>query len=370
MRKFSLLIAGLLSAFCAISCLAQNPEKCVVDGTLPQDVNLNGKYIYLIAINEANPRGEKIDSAKVEDNKFHMELTPNEKLANLYLTAYRFRTPIILEAGQVMVNMSEASAKGTKLNNILFAYSTEKKKEADAIAPQIEQLKKDYQATGADKDAIEKKYEELVTGVQTKLNGLAYDVLKKNADNVLGVYAFQELIQNQAPEELLTEAKALASQEVLSNFVIKKHFEFLDNQKKTLPGQMFLDFAGVDDDNKAVKLSDYVGKGKYVIVDFWASWCGPCRREIPNIKKLREMYSDKELTIIGVAVWDQMDKHLASVKKEGVTWPQIFNKQEATELYAIKGIPQIMLFAPDGKIVARDLRGETMFEAVKEALKK
>jgi thiol-disulfide isomerase/thioredoxin len=120
-------------------------------------------------------------------------------------------------------------------------------------------------------------------------------------------------------------------------------------------------------------LSDYVGKGKYVLVDFWASWCGPCKAEIPSLVALQNKFGGDKFTVIGVNVWDEEDKFKASLTAEGINYPQIFiprdNKDDATALYGIRGIPQIILFGPDGVIVQRDLRGEAMKKLIEEKMK-
>ena len=107
------------------------------------------------------------------------------------------------------------------------------------------------------------------------------------------------------------------------------------------------------------------------MVEFWASWCGPCRAEIPNIKELYDKYHSKGLDVLGVAVWDKVEDTQKAIKELGIVWPQIINAQQIpTELYGIQGIPHIILFAPDGTIVARDLREEAMKEKVAEVMKK
>jgi thiol-disulfide isomerase/thioredoxin len=140
---------------------------------------------------------------------------------------------------------------------------------------------------------------------------------------------------------------------------------------KTAVGRIFTDFTIENGnlDNTPAKFSDYIGKGKYILVDFWASWCGPCRKEIPNLKKVYEKYKGDKFDILGVAVWDKRDATLKAIEEEGMKWNQIIDAQTVpTEIYGIQGIPHIVLFAPDGTIVERNLRGDGIGKKIAEVL--
>ncbi len=367
MKQKLVLAAGLCAAM--FSCQSKTYK---IDGSFPESQDLNGKQVYIMTVNEENPRGVKLDSSKIEANKFHFEgeLTDSiSNLENLMLIAEGFRTPFIIEAGEIKVAMEDVAAKGTAQNDELFAYLSQD----DSLraifnnrAKELEKALADSLITLAEGQA---QMQSLVDSLTKVSKEQTLEVFKKHNNDQIGAKALSSLLGSDASDEEINEWKAIAGEKVLNNFQLKAFFKNLEKKQETAVGKMFKDFEGVNDKGEAVKLSDYVGKGKYVLVDFWASWCGPCRRELPNLKEIRKQYSEEQLTIVGVAVWDKMDAHLKAVEEEKVTWAQIVNEKEATELYGIKGIPQIMLFAPDGTIAARDLRGEAIVEKLKEVIK-
>lgn len=141
--------------------------------------------------------------------------------------------------------------------------------------------------------------------------------------------------------------------------------------RKPWVGLYFRDFTVAQGtaDGKPVSLSDYVGKGKFLLVDFWASWCGPCLREAPYLLKAYQTYQGDCFGMLGIAVKDKREDVLKAVREKGYVWDQIFDaKGVSCEVYGLKTIPQIMLFDPDGKVVASNLRGEEILRELAEHL--
>ncbi|MBO9727726.1 MAG: AhpC/TSA family protein [Chitinophaga sp.] len=131
------------------------------------------------------------------------------------------------------------------------------------------------------------------------------------------------------------------------------------------------DFSQTDTKGQPVKLSSF--RGKYVLVDFWASWCGPCRQENPNVVKAYNKYKDKNFTILGVSLDDNRDRWLRAISQDNLHWTQVSDLRgwgnEVAVQYGIQSIPSNFLVSPDGKIIARNLRGEELEAKLEEVLK-
>jgi len=137
-------------------------------------------------------------------------------------------------------------------------------------------------------------------------------------------------------------------------------------------GAIAPDFTQHNTDNQPVKLSSF--RGKYVLIDFWASWCRPCRAENPNLVKAYAQFKDKNFSILGVSVDAEKDreKWLAAIEKDGLIWPQVIapnaEKDNAGKLYSIKSIPSNFLIDPQGKIIAKNLRGKELEKVLKDLI--
>ena len=196
---------------------------------------------------------------------------------------------------------------------------------------------------------------------------LAMEFVKEN-ENEAGVYILTHLLSYMMPiDELL---KLVEGNEYFKeDALVRENMASWRLQQETSEGKMFKDFSA-EYEGKVTKLSDYVGKGKYVLVDFWASWCGPCRAEIPNLIEVYNKYKGDKFEVLGVATWDQPADTKKAIKELKIPYPQMLNAQKAgSDAYGIEGIPQIILFGPDGKIVKRNLRGAAIEKLVSELVK-
>ena len=252
--------------------------------------------------------------------------------------------------------------------------------------------------------AFEEAHEAMMTEYRTMMDSLATDrqaqeeyynafveeyidfnlaAAKKNADNDVAVQALlnlRGLIEDDQVDAIISKM----TPEMLENEKVAYMKQGLDARKATSEGNMFVDFTvehvyGYDRSmdpqplKKEVKFSEFVGKGTYVLVDFWSPWCGPCRREVPNIKTVYEQYKDKGLEVLSLAVWERKPQsHTIETAAElGMDWLHVNNCGTIpTDIYGVEGIPHLMLIGPDGTILKRGFHGlEGIQAAVAEYIK-
>lgn len=261
------------------------------------------------------------------------------------------RGPIfIVEPGTINID-TNGKATGTTLNEKMQSYYTK-----------AGELEAQYKALNLN-DSVQKATADSIVEVFQKLPETA---CAENAGNPVGLFWFLQGAYEMGLPELdaaiaktpaLGESKRVQS---LRNALLAK--------AETAEGKHYKDFA-VTYDGKTEKLSDYVKPGRYTLVDFWASWCGPCIRQTKVIKELYNKYKDKGLDVVGVAVWDEVPNTLAAIKSHGLDWPCILNAQTIpTDLYGISGIPCIILINPEGIIVSRDKQSQELIDAVDNAM--
>lgn len=357
MKLKSFLTVLSLSSF-AISFAAVN---YTVKGELPAD--MEGKTIY---IHDYDKR-VNIDSAKVVNGKFSASGTYDHPILVRVENGNYFSNCILDSVVTVDFNTHQP-AEGSELNRKYIEYYAA----LNAIQDELIRFREELASHGFEQPQLG----EIFKLLWDKKNPLTLEIMEnalKNEDNGIGYTAlmnYSSLQTKVTPEKWDAIKDSIPAWLKSTRLYADRDMEFT-NQKITAVGQPFVDFNATTPDGKEVKLSDYVGKGKYVLVDFWASWCGPCRKEARDVlKPLYEQLKDNDkFEILGVGVWDQPDRLKAAIEEDGNEWPQIFaNGMEPMDLYGFDFVPMIIFFAPDGTILNRTLRGNTVTPTVTTAL--
>ena len=197
----------------------------------------------------------------------------------------------------------------------------------------------------------------------------AIDIISRHTSDILGIYLLREGAINYLSPSTWLELFSKVEPWLMTKPTVYNMSSFksmMEKTVKTSEGTMFVDMES-EVDGHTCRLSDYVGKGRYVLADFWQSTCAPCLTQIPMMKSIYQRYNERGLTVLGIAVSEDAEKSRRAIKKHGITYPQLLNTQDqSSDAYGIQAIPYSILFAPDGTILARGLRGEEIEKKLEE----
>lgn len=364
MKKLTYVLAATLLAACN-----SGNNGYTITGTV-KGAN-DGDMVYLQGVE--GRQLVKLDSAVIKNGTFTFT-GKQDTAVNRYLTYKNnedngMAMDFFLENGKIAIQLTKDNdaATGTPNND---AYQ-EIRTQLNSLMKQMETLYSALSDTTLTDEQREAKGKE-IEGLQEKMIGVAKDGIAKNITNPVGIHLLKQNYYYMDVNELdplMPQIPAMYDQD--ERIVqIKANVK---QMKATAVGQKFTDFEMQTPEGEKVKLSDYVGKGKVVLVDFWASWCGPCRREMPNLVDLYAKYKNKNFEIVGVSLDQSGEAWKNAIKQLNISWPQMSDLKywdcEGAKLYAVSSIPHTVLIDKDGTILARGLAGEALQEKLAEVIK-
>jgi peroxiredoxin len=324
---------------------------------------------------QAYVKGKTVtDSVVLKDGKFKFTGSVGNVPVNAYLVfnekgtgvAYKDYKPIYLEKGTINVTSADllknASVDGPKTNQDKVRYDAALKD----VSTEEEALDaKERAATPEQKnsDAFERENHKAEKELEAKENAINKKFIQDNPDSYISLNALESFAYSNDYADIAPLYNGL-SDAVKQSEGGKEFGDRLPKLKAVAIGAIAPEFAEADTSGKIISLASF--KGKYVLVDFWASWCGPCRRENPHVVKTFNTFKGKNFTILSVSL-DRpgaKDKWIAAIHKDGLTWTHVsdlqFWKSKTADLYGVRAIPQNFLIDPDGRIIGKNLMGDDL----------
>ena len=328
--------------------------------------------------------GEVVDTlVPVVDGKFSLTV-PADVTALASVQAGNYGANFISDGTPLEVVLGEDTAVTSKYADVsvqekLNAYNAKEQAFMDEYMAKQREIFADTLLSQDEKNAkFEAYYDEFI---EPYVNHHV-EAAKANPDNFISVFALSNLRSQIEDPQMAELVDALVPALQESRYVSGMK-QALDARLNTAEGKPFVDFTvnsvvgmtrSIPPQPKyaEVKFSDYVGKGKYILVDFWAPWCGPCKREIPNLKAVYDKYAGEKFDILSIAVWERQPVQVTidTAAELGMNWSHINNAGSVpTDIYGVEGIPHLMLIGPDGTILKRGFHGaEGINAAVAEYL--
>ncbi len=329
-------IITLMVAAAAISAWGADPYKVQVPAA---GADAEGKTVYIYNTDTE----EVVDSTVVSQGVALFSGTMDEAIPAIIRNEEVKGGAFVLEPGSIA--FSDGDAFGSPLNDTYRAMG-------DSLNQKVAAVR-----AATDEASGEAAFNSLLSYVEAQIG--------QNLDNPISWFLMRSFGSYLEPATI----KDFAAREPLfaNTKLTKKILDAIARREATAVGQKYTDF-----EVNGQKLSDFVGKdGHYLLVDFWASWCGPCIRQTVVLKELYNKYKDKGLDVLGVAVWDEPEDTKRAIVQHQLPWECIIDAQRIpTDIYGIQGIPCIMLIGPDGTILSRDKQGDELVADVEKYLGK
>lgn len=375
MKKYIVPFILLLATACK-----SNVDQFSVSGTVSNNPARQAVYLDLIELDGVTPT--TLDTAVLEagSGRFELETTPSPEEGIYRLRFEKDGVFVLLASDRNDIefnadwkdfgNYTTNSANSNSFRDMLKAFN----EKVAVINSKRESLIAQQQQGAADS---------LIRAGEADFNAYVNtteDYLLKYADTTkspsVALYIVGPLLRTQLEAErfepVMTSMSKRFNDHPMVQKVVKEYFGYMQQQKSALKlGQPAPDFTLPDQDGKMISLSSL--KGKYVLVDFWASWCGPCRQENPNVVAAYKQYSNKNFTILGVSLDKAKEPWLKAIKDDQLTWTHVSDlkywESIVVPMYNIQGIPFNVLLDPQGNIVATNLRGSSLQAKLSEVIK-
>jgi peroxiredoxin len=376
MKKLTLLVASTVVLF---SCNNLKDNEFLITGTA--DGVKNGKKVFIETQTETGFIAK--DTAVVENGKFELKgIAEAVDLGFIRIEDENVNLPIILEEGKISVAIKTDTILNSKIGG---TDNNDKFQSFNDASKVVVNKKMKFEKANLERITAAKKANDTATvnqimkeygKFQDDLNKVSKDFIKNNPDAYLSVLLLENFLMRQylTAEEITTYFakidKSLLNTKSAKN--IKKVLDAIKNDPaaKVEVGGKAPDFSAKNPEGKQISLKESMGK--VTIIDFWASWCGPCRGENPNVVALYKELHAKGLNIIGVSLDKDAAKWKEAIAKDGLVWPQISNlkfwDEPIAKQYNVESIPATFILDAKGVIVARDLRGDALKAKVNELL--
>lgn len=359
----------ILFLVAAVLMVACTPTEYKISGTIASSYNEDAK----IYIKERIDREwVSVDSADILNGSFAFQGVADS--ARVVYLAFenkdgdRFRKPFVLENGKINIaidSLTQMTVSGTKQNELLSAYNTQKDAFYVKANDEFQKLSAEVAADSSKAESMNKRMEE----IQKEDVAADIDFALKNVNSIVGTFVFTTTFHGMS----IDEKESIVSKMNDNTKAVKRVQEIMtaiDTEKKTAVGQMYTDFSLATPDGGTLALSDLVGKTDYVLVDFWASWCGPCIRSFPELKAFYQKHKGSKLAIYGVSLDDTDANWRSAIATYKLEWSHVSDlqgwKSAGAALYAVNSIPATVLIAKDGRIVGRNLPVDQMDKMLSE----
>lgn len=363
MKKIVFIIT---SALLFVACNNLKDNEFLISGTA--NGIENGKKVFIEVQTETGTLAK--DTAVVTDGKFELKgITEEIDLGFIRIENEQINLPLILEEGKIEINivkdsLHKSTLGGTPNNDKFQKFNTESR----AISEKVAKFEKDngpeMQKAQMSNDTVTinkllKEYKKF----QNEMNDYSKKFIKENPDAYLSVLLLENFLMRQylTPEEIKSYFEGL-DKDVKETKSGKKIKTALDSMSAIVIGKPAPNFSAPSPEGKTISLKESLGK--VTIIDFWASWCGPCRAENPNVVALYNEFHPQGLNIIGVSLDKDAAKWKEAIAKDGLIWPHVSNlkhwQEPIAKQYNVQSIPATFILDEKGNIVAKDLRGEEL----------